>query len=218
MNSYKIELIKLPYNTNSLSPYMSQETLEYHYNKHLRTYVENLNNLLTQNNFKIKDESDLYKIIREFKGKNNPIYNNASQIFNHNFFFLGLSPNSHKIPKGDLLSLIEKKWGNFENFKNEFSKIAIGTFGSGWAWLIKNKKGNLEIISTQNADSPLNENDIPLLTCDVWEHAYYIDYRNSRPNYLNAFWNLVNWEFVEENFTKERKWNELNVNESKPNF
>jgi Fe-Mn family superoxide dismutase len=223
MNTIKIELIKLPFEINALEPYMSKETIEFHHNKHLKTYVDNLNNLLYKNDIQIKSDQELYKIIRDFKEKNDSIYNNASQIFNHNFFFLGLSPkinSKENIPKGELLILIQRKWGNFENFKKEFSKIAIGVFGSGWAWLIKNKIGNLEIISTLNGDSPLTEKEIPLLTCDVWEHAYYIDYRNSRPNYLDAFWNIVNWEFVEENFSKERIWDEisLRLNECKPNF
>jgi len=210
----EFKLMELPYPLDSLSPYMSKETLEYHYLKHHKTYVDNLNNLLLNNNNISKRGKSLYDIIRE--SKQGPVFNNAAQIFNHNFFWLSLTPNSRDLSDGILKEKIIKKWGSIEKFKEAFNKIALGTFGSGWVWLVSTTDYELDIISSSNADTPITGKNVPLLTCDVWEHAYYIDYRNSRANYLNAFWKIVNWEFIESNFKNEKEWN--NNIHNRPNF
>lgn len=188
-------LPKLPYALNGLEPHISSETLEYHYNKHHQTYVTNLNNLTKDNEFA---QMDLEEIIRKSNGA---IFNNAAQVWNHTFYWHCLSPQGGGEPSGELANAINLKFGSFAQFKDEFSKTAITTFGSGWAWLVKNQDNSLAITSTSNANTPLTTTAKPLLTCDVWEHAYYIDYRNARPKYVEAFWNLVNWEFVTEQFT-----------------
>jgi len=188
------ELPALPYEMNALEPHISKETLEYHYGKHHNTYVVNLNNLTKDTP---QAESSLEEIIKNSSGG---LFNNAAQVWNHTFYWHSLSPNGGGKPSGELLTAIEKSFGSFDNFKEEFSKTAITTFGSGWAWLVKKADGTLALQSTSNAQTPLTDSSVtPLLTCDVWEHAYYIDYRNARPNYLNAFWNLVNWDFVTKN-------------------
>lgn len=189
-----IELPPLPYKMNALEPHISQETLEYHYGKHHQAYVTNLNNLLPGSGF---ENSSLEDIIRKSSG---PIFNNAAQVWNHTFYWHCLSPTGGGEPQGDLAAAIQKTFGSFAAFQEQFTKTAIATFGSGWGWLAKNAEGNLEIISTSNAGTPMTDNKKALLTCDVWEHAYYIDYRNLRPKYLEAFWKLVNWEFVAQNF------------------
>lgn len=191
----RFELPPLPYEMDALAPHISRETLEYHYGKHHAAYVNNLNNLVPGTEFEGKS---LEEIIQQAKGG---IFNNAAQIWNHTFYWHCLSPNGGGEPTGDLLNAIKDSFGSVDEFKNQFSQAAITTFGSGWAWL--QKKGNqVEIISTSNADTPIAHGNTPCLTCDVWEHAYYIDYRNARPKYVEAFWSLVNWDFVSEQFAK----------------
>ncbi len=191
------ELPELPYAKNALEPYISQETLEYHYGKHHKSYVDNLNKLIVGTEFENKS---LEEIIKKSKGA---IFNNAAQTWNHTFYWHCLRPNGGGKPNEELAAAINQAFESFENFKEKFSDTSVKTFGSGWGWLVKNVQGNLEIVSTSNAGNPLTENQLPLLTCDVWEHAYYIDYRNLRPKYVECFWNLVNWNFVAENFSKK---------------
>ena len=185
-----IELPALPYEKNALEPHISAETLEYHYGKHHKTYVDNLNKLIAGTEF---ENMALEDIIRKAQGG---MFNNAAQVWNHTFYWNCLSPKGGGEPSGKLGEAMTKTFGSFAAFKEEFSKTAIGTFGSGWAWLVQRPDGAVALVSTSNAATPLTGNDKPLLTCDVWEHAYYIDYRNARPKYVEAFWNLVNWEFV----------------------
>ena len=192
--SMTFELPKLPYEMNALEPHISKETLEYHYGKHHNTYVVNLNKLVPGTEFEGKSLED---IITSSSGG---IFNNAAQIWNHTFYWHCLSPNGGGEPTGALADAIKKAFGSFADFKEKFSQTTITTFGSGWGWLVKKADGSLDIVSTSNAGCPLTDGVTPLLTCDVWEHAYYIDYRNARPNYVEAFWNLVNWEFVAKQF------------------
>ncbi len=187
-------LPQLPYAMDALQPHISKETLEYHYGKHHQTYVTNLNNLIKGNEF---ENATLEEIVRKSSGG---IFNNAAQVWNHTFYWNCLSPQGGGEPTGALKTAIEKKWGSFEEFKKAFTQTCITTFGSGWGWLVKTPSGDLELVSTSNAATPLTTDNKPVLTCDVWEHAYYIDYRNSRPNYMDAFWKLVNWEFANKNF------------------
>ena len=189
------ELPALPYAKNRLVPYISEETLEYHYGKHHQTYVTNLNNLVSGTEF---EGLSLEEVIVKSSG---PIFNNAAQVWNHTFYWNSLIPNGGGESTGSLASAINTTFGSFAQFKEEFTKCAVTTFGSGWAWLVKNADGSLALVSTSNAGCPLTAGQIPLLTCDVWEHAYYIDYRNVRPAYLEAFWALANWDFAEANFT-----------------
>ncbi len=189
-----IELPPLPYALNALEPHISRETLEYHYGKHHQTYVTNLNNLLPGSGL---EGLSLEEIVQKSSGA---IFNNAAQVWNHTFYWHCLSPNGGNEPEGEIARAIVASFGSFAAFQEQFSKAAITTFGSGWAWLIKTAEGKLEIISTSNAQTPLNQNKKALLTCDVWEHAYYIDYRNARAKYVEMFWKLVNWEFVAQNF------------------
>lgn len=190
-----IELPDLPYPMDALAPYISQETLEYHYGKHHRAYVDNLNKLLVDNPLA---KENLETIIKKSSGG---IFNNAAQIWNHTFYWHSLTPKAKKLPEGALAKAIEAKFGSFEQFKEEFTKAAVTLFGSGWAWLVKNPQGEIEILQTQNAATPITQEGFsPLLTCDVWEHAYYIDTRNARPKYLENFWAVVNWDFAESNF------------------
>lgn len=186
-------LPELPYDKNALEPNISSETLEYHYGKHHQTYVTNLNNLIGGTEF---ENLSLEDIVRKAKGG---LFNNAAQVWNHSFYWNCLSPQGGGQPSGALADAIKRDFGSFETFKDKFSKTAITTFGSGWAWLVKKPDGTLALESTSNAATPLTGDNKALLTCDVWEHAYYIDYRNARPKYLDAFWNLVNWNFVAEN-------------------
>lgn len=187
-------LPQLPYAIDALAPHISQETLEYHYGKHHQTYVTNLNNLVKDGEFA---NSTLEEIIKKSSGG---IFNNAAQVWNHSFYWNCLSPQGGGEPTGALKEAINAKFGSFEEFKKQFTATCVGTFGSGWGWLVKTPTGELELVSTSNAATPLTSANKALLTCDVWEHAYYIDYRNSRPNYMAAFWNLVNWDFVSKNF------------------
>lgn len=188
------ELPPLPYEKNALAPHISAETLEYHYGKHHNAYVTKLNSLVPGTEFEGKS---LEEVIKKSSGG---IFNNAAQVWNHTFYWHCLSPKGGGEPKGDLAEAIGSAFGSFENFKKEFTDKATTLFGSGWAWLVKKPDGKLAITQTSNADTPIKGQDVPLLTCDVWEHAYYIDYRNARPNYVEAFWKLVNWDFVTKNF------------------
>ncbi|WP_374420783.1 superoxide dismutase [Chromobacterium sp.] len=190
------KLPELPYALDALAPHISKETLEFHYGKHHQTYITNLNNLIKGTEF---ENASLEEIVKKSSGG---IFNNAAQVWNHTFYWLGFAPNTgeERKPSGALADAINAKWGSYDEFKKAFTQTAIGTFGSGWAWLVKNNDGSLDLVSTSNAATPLTTDKKPLLTCDVWEHAYYIDYRNSRPNYLDSFWKLVNWDFVAKNF------------------
>ena len=185
-----IELPALPYDRAALEPHISAETIDFHYSKHHQTYVTNLNNLIAGTEF---ESADLESIVRKAQGG---MFNNAAQVWNHSFYWNCLKPNGGGAPSGKLAEAIDTAFGSFDAFKAEFTKTAIGTFGSGWAWLVQRADGSLALVSTSNAATPLTGTDKPLLTCDVWEHAYYIDYRNARPKYVEAFWNLVNWDFV----------------------
>jgi Fe-Mn family superoxide dismutase len=187
-------LPELPYAKDALQPHISAETIDFHYGKHHQTYVTNLNNLIPGTEF---ESLSLEDIVKKSSGG---IFNNAAQIWNHTFYWHSLSPNGGGEPKGALGAAIAKQWGSFAAFKEAFTKAAVGTFGSGWAWLVKKPDGSLDIVSTSNAATPLTTDAKPLLTIDVWEHAYYIDYRNARPKYTEAFWNIANWDFAEKNF------------------
>jgi Fe-Mn family superoxide dismutase len=188
------ELPALPYAINALEPHISQDTLEYHHGKHHNTYVVNLNNLVPGTEFEGKS---LEEIIKTSTGG---IFNNAAQIWNHTFYWHCLSPNGGNEPTGALADAINKAFGSFAEFKDAFTKSAIGNFGSSWTWLVKKADGSLAIVNTSNAGCPLTEaGTTPLLTVDLWEHAYYIDFRNLRPKYMETFWTLVNWEFVAKN-------------------
>lgn len=188
------KLPTLPYELNALEPHISKETLEYHYGKHHQTYVTNLNNLIKGTEFADLSLEDIVK--KSSAG----IFNNAAQVWNHTFYWNCLSPKGGGKPSGKLADAINQTFGSFDKFKEEFAKTAVTTFGSGWAWLVKNADGKLALVSTSNAGTPMTAGQTALLTCDVWEHAYYIDYRNARPKYVETFWNLVNWDFVAKNF------------------
>jgi Fe-Mn family superoxide dismutase len=184
----------LPYANDALQPHISKETLEFHYGKHHQTYVTNLNNLIKGTEF---ESMSLEDIVRKSSGG---VFNNAAQIWNHTFYWNSLAPKGGGQPSGALAAAINAKWGSFDAFKDAFTKSAIGNFGSSWTWLVKKADGSLDIVNTSNAATPLTGADKPVLTCDLWEHAYSIDYRNRRPDYLNAFWALVNWDFAARNF------------------
>jgi superoxide dismutase, Fe-Mn family len=184
----------LPYAKDALQPHISAETLEFHYGKHHQAYVTNLNNLIKGTEF---ENLSLEEIIKKTSGG---IFNNSAQVWNHTFFWNCMSPNGGGAPTGQVAEAINAKWGSFDKFKEEFSKSCVGNFGSGWTWLVKKADGSVDIVNTSNAQTPLTTADKPLLTCDVWEHAYYIDYRNARPKFVEAWWNTVNWEFVNQNF------------------
>lgn len=184
------ELPALPYEKNALEPHISAETLEYHYGKHHQAYVTKLNELVPGTEFEGKSLED---VIRTSQGA---VFNNAAQIWNHTFYWNCLSPNGGGEPTGKLADAINAAFGDFDKFKEEFTKTSVNTFGSGWGWLVQKPDGSVALVSTSNAGTPLTSEDTPLLTCDVWEHAYYIDYRNARPKYVEAFWNLVNWDFA----------------------
>jgi Fe-Mn family superoxide dismutase len=190
------KLPELPYPKDALSAVISPETIDYHYGKHHLAYVNNLNKLIAGTEYEDLSLEDI--IVKSTGG----IFNNAAQVFNHNFYWNCLSPNGGGEPTGELAQAINKQFGSFSAFKEKFTAAAVGTFGSGWAWLVKNADGSLDIVSTSNADNPLTKGQTPLLTCDVWEHAYYIDYRNNRAAYVENFWNVVNWDFVAANYAK----------------
>lgn len=188
------KLPPLPYPMDGLQPHISQETLEYHYGKHHQAYVTNLNNQIKNTEF---ENASLEDIVKKSSGG---IFNNAAQVWNHTFFWQCMKPQGGGSPSGELADAINKKWGSYDSFKEAFSKNCVGNFGSGWTWLVKRIDGTLDIVNTSNAATPLTGSDVPLLTCDVWEHAYYIDYRNARGRFVEAFWNVVNWDFAAKNY------------------
>lgn len=188
-----IKLPDLPFDPGSLDPYISEETIEYHYGKHHKAYVDKLNKAIVDTP---NDDKKIEDIVCSSSGG---IFNNAAQVWNHTFYWNCLSPDGGGEPKDNLLEKIKTNFGSFDEFKTLFTNTAATKFGSGWAWLVKDNQGKLKVTSTPDAQTPITGDDIPLLTCDVWEHAYYIDYRNARPKYIDAFWGLVNWKFVESN-------------------
>ena len=189
-------LPELPYSQDALMPHMSPETMSFHYGKHHKAYVDNLNKLVPGTEF---EKMTLEQIILKSTGG---IFNNAAQVWNHTFFWHCMAPKAGGEPKGEVMDAINRDFGSFAAFKEKFADTAVKQFGSGWGWLVKQKDGKLAIVSTSNAGTPMTEGHTALLTCDVWEHAYYIDYRNRRPDFLAAFWNLVNWDFVTQNLKK----------------
>lgn len=189
------ELPALPYALDALAPQISKETLEYHYGKHHKAYVDKLNAGIKGTEF---ENMSLEEIIKKSSGG---IFNNAAQTWNHTFYWHCMTPNAKGKPDGKLAEALEKQFGAFEDFKKKFTESAAALFGSGWTWLAMNDAGELEILNESNAGLPLKTGKKAILTCDVWEHAYYIDYRNARPKYLDAFWELVNWDFVAKNFS-----------------
>ncbi len=188
------ELPKLPYALNALEPVISQKTLEFHYGKHHQAYVNNLNNLVPGTKF---ENASLETIIKDADGG---IFNNGAQVWNHTFFFNTLAPNAGGEPSGKLAESINKSFGSFSEFKEKFNKSAVTLFGSGWAWLVKKPDGSLDIVQESNAGNPIRNGLNPILTCDVWEHAYYLDYQNKRPDFVDAFWKLVDWNVVSSRF------------------
>lgn len=190
-----IKLAPLPYEKNALEPHISSETLEIHYGKHHQAYVKNLNAAIEGT---ADANLSLEEIIKKSSGK---LFNNAAQTYNHTFYWNCLAPKAGGSPTGSIAKAINSKWGSFDKFKEAFNENGNGNFGSGWTWLVKKSDNSIEIVNTKNAGCPITDGLIPLLVADVWEHAYYIDYRNARNEHLLAFWNLVNWKFVESNFT-----------------
>ena len=191
-----IELPPLPYDRTALEPVISGETLDYHHGKHHKAYVDNLNTLIAGTEF---ESMDLVEIIRKSQGG---MFNNAAQVWNHTFYWNCMKPASAGgggDPQGKLADAIAKAFGDVAKFKEQFADLAVKTFGSGWAWLVQRPDGSLALVSTSNANTPLTSEDTALLTCDVWEHAYYIDYRNARPKYVESWWQIVNWDFVQSN-------------------
>ena len=195
-----IELPPLGYKQDALSPYISEETVSFHYTKHHQGYVNKLNAAIQDTPWDAKSLEEIIKQVPQ-EGKGVGIFNNAAQVWNHTFYWNSLSPEDESIPTGSLQDAICESFGSFESFKNDFTKVATTTFGSGWAWVVLSSSSNkLEIISTSNAQTPLTDGSLkPILTCDVWEHAYYIDYRNARDKYIDAFWSVVNWNFAAQN-------------------
>ena len=188
-----IELPALPYDRTALEPHISAETLDYHHGKHHKAYVDNLNRLIEGTAF---DGMALEEIVRQAQGA---MFNNAAQAWNHGFYWRCLKPSGGGAPDGELAERINTGFGDFARFKDEFGRLAVANFGSGWTWLVQRADGSLGIVSTPNAVTPLTGSDTPLLVIDVWEHAYYIDYRNARAKYVESFWNLVDWDFVASN-------------------
>lgn len=190
------ELPKLPYQLDALEPFISKQTLEFHYGKHHQAYVNNVNKLIVDTPFQ---DATLESIVKYADGG---IFNNGAQVFNHTFYFMGLTPKGEGAPKGELASAIDCYFGSFEKFKELFTQAAATLFGSGWAWLVKDKEGKLSIVQEKNAGNPMRNGLIPLLTIDVWEHAYYLDTQNARPKYIENYWNIVNWDVVADRFMK----------------
>lgn len=184
----------LPYRPNALEPAISQQTIEYHYGKHLQTYINNLNKLIEGTEW---ENAELAEIVRTSEGA---VFNNAAQVWNHTFYFESFSPEGGGEPVGALRSAILTRWGSFGAFKEEMNKAALGLFGSGWVWLVSDRKGHVSIMSESNAGNPLTKGYIPLLTFDVWEHAYYIDYRNQRANHLMHIWGIIDWKLIEQRY------------------
>ena len=189
------ELPALPYAKNALEPHISEETINFHYGKHHNTYVTKLNGLVPGTEYEGKSLEDIIT-----SAPAGPVFNNAAQIWNHTFFWNSLSPNGGGQPTGALADAINEKWGSFEAFQEAFNDKAVNNFGSCWTWLVKNSDGSIEIVNTSNAGTPMTEGQTALITVDLWEHAYYIDYRNARPDYLKGFWALANWDFAAANF------------------
>lgn len=190
----KFELPQLPYAPNALEPVISQKTIEFHYGKHHQAYVNNLNNLIVGTRF---ENEDLETIVKESDGA---IFNNAAQVWNHTFYFQSFKPKGGGQPKGALAKAIDASFGSFDKFKTEFSQAATTVFGSGWAWLVKKDDDTLEIIKESNAGCPITKGFYPIMTCDVWEHAYYLDYQNRRPDYIASFWDILDWDAIELRF------------------
>ncbi|HSH42925.1 MAG TPA: Fe-Mn family superoxide dismutase [Arenicellales bacterium] len=188
------KLPDLPYAKDALSPYISAETLEYHHGKHHQAYVDKLNNLIPGTEY---EDMELEDIVR--KAPAGGLFNQAAQVWNHTFYWNSMSPDGGKEPSGDLGSAIKSAFGSYDDFKQQFQEKAVGNFGSGWTWLVAKSDGKLDIVNTDDAENPMRQDLKPILTCDVWEHAYYIDYRNARPKYVEAFFNLVNWDFAARN-------------------
>lgn len=184
----------LPYRPNALEPAISQQTIEYHYGKHLQTYINNLNKLIEGTEW---ENAELAEIVRTSEGA---VFNNAAQVWNHTFYFESFSPEGGGEPVGALRSAILTRWGSFSAFKEEMNKAALGLFGSGWVWLVSDRKGHVSIMSESNAGNPLTKGYIPLLTFDVWEHAYYIDYRNQRADHLMHIWGIIDWKLIEQRY------------------
>ncbi len=190
-------LPELPYAKDALAPTISAETLEYHYGKHHQTYVDKLNGLVPGSEYEGKSLEDIIKTA------SGGVFNNAAQIWNHTFYWNSLSPNGGGEPTGAVADAITAAFGSFADFKTKFNEMAVNNFGSSWTWLVKKPDGSLDIMNTSNAGTPITEAGVvPLITVDLWEHAYYIDFRNARPKYLEGFWSLVNWDFANENFSK----------------
>ena len=189
-------LPKLPYAANALEPVISENTINFHYGKHHQAYVNNLNGLIAGTAF---ENASLEEIIKKADGG---IFNNGAQVWNHTFYFMQFNPGGSHEPKDKLKTAIEAKFGSFDAFKEAFSKAAATLFGSGWAWLVIDQNGELEIVQTSNAGNPLRDGKKPLLTCDVWEHAYYLDKQNARPKYIEDFWKIVDWKVIAERFAE----------------
>ena len=190
----KFTLPALSYAPNALEPAISQQTIEYHYGKHLPAYINNLNKLIEGTEW---ENAELAEIVRTSEGA---VFNNAAQVWNHTFYFESFSPEGGGEPVGALRSAIMTRWGSFSAFKEEMNKAALGLFGSGWVWLVSDRKGHVEIMSESNAGNPLTKGYIPLLTFDVWEHAYYIDYRNQRADHLMHIWGIIDWKLIEQRY------------------
>ena len=188
------KLIDLPYAIDALAPVISEETIRFHHGKHLQAYVNNLNNLIVGTPF---EQADLETIVKESDGV---LFNNAGQVLNHNMYFMSFKPNGEGKPSGDLAKAIDEEWGSFENFQKAFITASTSLFGSGWAWLAKDKHGKLVITKEPNGSNPLAHGLTPILGFDVWEHAYYLDYQNRRPDHLNALWSIINWEEIERRY------------------
>lgn len=194
----EFELPILPYSMNALEPFISEKTLAFHFGKHYQAYISNLNALISETQFeKVKLET----IIMKAEG---PLLNNAAQVWNHTFYFLSLNKGKDSSPQGVLSEAIKRSFGTFSDFKDTFTKASVSLFGSGWVWLVKNKNGLLEIIQECNAGNPLRKGLTPILTCDVWEHAYYLDYQNRRNEYIHSFWPIIDWEVIEKRFNNEK--------------
>jgi Fe-Mn family superoxide dismutase len=188
------ELPKLPYAPDALQPHISKQTIDFHYGKHHQAYINNLNSLITGTPF---ENATLEDIIKNAEGA---IFNNGAQVWNHTFYFLSFSPQGDPEPSGSLSKAINSQYSSFEGFKEQFTKAAVSIFGSGWAWLVKKADGMLDIVQESNAGNPLRRGLKPLITCDVWEHAYYLDYQNKRADYLHAFWNVLDWKVIAERY------------------
>lgn len=193
----KFEIPPLPYATNALEPVISQKTIEFHWGKHVQAYLTNLNNLAPGTPF---EDLPLEEVIKKADG---PVFNNGAQVWNHVFYFLTFSTKKGTKPSGELERAINEAFGDFESFKKEFDKQAVSLFGSGWMWLVKDEKGALSLVKGGNADNPIRQNKTPLLTADVWEHAYYLDYQNRRADHLASLWDIVDWDIVSERYRQD---------------